>query len=260
MVDFINEVEEELRKDDYNKFLKQYGPYLLGVIVAIILVAAYLEFAKSKNDRIARSVSASYVEAGELAADGNPQEAARQFVAIAEQSPSGYAGLSYMRAAALKLDENKPLEAIGLFDRAAGVFEKQRHIDLAVLKSAYVLTGQGRYDDARLRLVPLAQKDAPFEYLARELLALNLKETGDLDAAKKEYSYLENIPGVPPSVQQRAKQAMTLIRAAEAAALPANSASADTTNEVSDTELGAEVEAGAEIADETETGEETSHE
>lgn len=220
MVDFINEVEEELRKDDYNKFLKQYGPYLLGLIIAVILIAAYFEFTKAKDDRTARSVSAAYVEASEMAADGNVDEAVRRFVGIADKSPAGYAGLSYMRAAALKLDQNEPQEAIRLFEQAAGSFEKPRHADLAQLKAAYVMTGQGRYDDARLRLVPLAEKDAPYEYLARELLALTLKETGDIDGAKQEYSYLENIPGVPPAIQQRAKQATTLIRVAENAAKP----------------------------------------
>jgi len=125
-----------------------------------------------------------------------------------------------MQAASLKLDQNQPLEAISLFEKASRAFEKPRHADLAQLKAAYVLTGQGRYDDAALRLAPLAEKDAPYEYLSRELLALALKETGDIDGAKKEYSYLENIPGVPASIQERAKQAMTLIRVAEDTAAP----------------------------------------
>ena len=215
MVDFINEVEEELRKDDYNKFLKQYGPFLIGLIVAVVLVAAYFEFAKSRDDRTARSVSATYVEAAEVADDGSIDEAARRFEAIAEKSPSGYAGLSYMRAASLKLEQSKPLEAVALFEKASTVFEKSRHADLATLKAAYVLTGQGRYDDARLRVKPIAEKGAPYEYLARELLALTLKEAGDIDAAKQEYTYLENIPGVPATIQERAKQAMSLIRVSE---------------------------------------------
>jgi len=183
----------------------------LGLIIAVVLVAAYFEFSKSRDSRTARSVSAAYVEAGEKASKGDIDEAVRHFVAIADKSPSGYSGLSYMQAASLKLDQNQPLER---------AFEKPRHADLAQLKAAYVLTGQGRYDDAALRLAPLAEKDAPYEYLSRELLALALKETGDIDGAKKEYSYLENIPGVPASIQERAKQAMTLIRVAEDTAAP----------------------------------------
>ena len=220
MVDFINEVEEELRKDDYNKFLKKFGPFILGLIIAVILIAAYFEFSKARADKTSRAVSASYVEAGEMAAEGNVDEAIHQFIGVAEQSPSGYAGLSYMRAAALEIDQNKPAEAIRLFELAADSFKLPRHSDLARLKACYVMAGQGRYDDAKLRLVPLAEKDAPYEYLARELLALTYKETGDIERAKQEYSYLENIPGVPPTVQARAKQVMTLIRVQEQAALP----------------------------------------
>jgi len=33
VVDFIGEVQEELRKDDYNRWLRKYGPYLAGLIV-----------------------------------------------------------------------------------------------------------------------------------------------------------------------------------------------------------------------------------
>ena len=253
MVDFINEVEEELRKDDYNKFLKQYGPYLLGLIIAVVLVAAYFEFAKLRDSNTARSVSAAYVEAVETAADGETDEAVRRFIAIAEKSPKGYAGLSYMQAASLKLDQNQPLDAISLFEKAGNAFDKPRHSDLAQLKAAYVLTGQGRYDDAALRLASLAEKDAPYEYLARELLALALKETGDIDRAKKEYSYLENIPGVPATIQLRAKQAMTLIRVAEDAAAPAEPVSELKTEE--DTSLGTEITTLS-----PETGEETERE
>ena len=36
MVDFINEVEEELRKDDYNRLLKKYGP-LIGAVLSLIV-------------------------------------------------------------------------------------------------------------------------------------------------------------------------------------------------------------------------------
>ena len=228
MVDFINEVEEELRKDDYNKFLRKYGPLLLGLIIAVVMVAAYFEYTKSRDDRAARSVSAAYVEAGEIAADGDVNEAVRRFTAIAEQSPSGYAGLSYMRAAALQLDKGEALEAVRLFDQAANAFEKPRHADLARLKAAYALVGQGRYDDARTRLVSLSQKGAPYEHLSRELLALSLKETGDIKGAKAEYSYLENIPGVSPTVQARAKQAMTIIRVAENLAAPIEETKSET--------------------------------
>ena len=236
MVDFINEVEEELRKDDYNKFLRKYGPLLLGLILAVIMVAAYFEYSKLRDDRAARSISAAFVEASEIAADGDADEAVRRFIAIAEKSPSGYAGLSYMRAAALQLNNGEALEAVRLFDQAADSFEIPRHADLARLKASYALVGQGRYDDARTRLVTLSRKGAPYEHLSRELLALSLKETGDISGAKAEYSYLENIPGVSPTVQARAKQAMTIIRVAENFATPTEEITSETDEAISITQ------------------------
>ena len=49
MVDFINEVEEELRKDEYNRLLRRYGPYILAVIVAIVAGTGFLEYQKYTN-------------------------------------------------------------------------------------------------------------------------------------------------------------------------------------------------------------------
>ena len=216
MVDFINEVEEELRKDDYNKFLRQYGPFILGLIIAVILFASYLEFTKGRKDRQSRAISAAYVAAGEAAARGDIDQSIKEFSLIADKSPAGYAGLSLMRAGALEVDRGNFDAAISLFEQAAGRFETRRHKDIASLKASYLFVAQDRYSDAILRTKLLSEADAPYEFLSRELLALALLKSGDVEAAKSEYSYLENIPGVPPTIAQRAKQAMDLMRVNDA--------------------------------------------
>lgn len=216
MVDFINEVEEELRKDEYNKLLRRWGPYLLGVIVAIVAVTGYLEWQKFSNDRAARSVSAAFVDASNLEADGNLSEASRQFLAIAEKAPEGYAGLSYMRAAAIKLESGERLEAVRLFDKSADVFERPRHKQLAQIKAAYILANDGQYADVASRVASLAEKDQPYEFLARELLGFAALKTDDMPKARQEFSYLATIPGVPAPIQERAAQSMSLMKVDQA--------------------------------------------
>ena len=169
MVDFISEVQEELRKDDYNRFLKKYGPFLLGLIVAAIMATGYLEWKKSTDDKRARATSAAYIAAGTKAEEGNVDLAIREFLAISDQAPTGYSGLSLMRAAELELERGDTQRAIGLLDQAASIFENPRHAQLAQIKAAYILAGDGRYDDVRVRVASLAEKDQPYEYLAREL-------------------------------------------------------------------------------------------
>ena len=221
MVDFINEVEEELRKDEYNRLLKKFGPLIVAVIIAIIAATGYMEWRKSSADRMARAVSVAYVQAGEKASDGNAQGAIADFIAISKQAPSGYAGLSLMRAAALEIEAGNRDRAVGLFDEAAGVFEKPRHKQLAQLKAGYFLAGDGRYDDVRARMAPLAAQDQPYEDLARELLGFAAMRAGDMSAAREQFSYLDSIPGVLDTVKMRASQYLSLMKTDDAAKAPA---------------------------------------
>lgn len=218
MADFINEVEEELRKDEYNKLLKKWGPFLLGIIIAVIAVAGYFEWQKASADKAARAASAAYVEANNFASEGEVDKAFRQYIDVAEKAPGGYAGLSLVRAASLKLEQGDRAEALRLFDEAAQKFESPRHAQLAQLKAAYILASQGRYADVKSRLGPLAEKEQPYEYLARELLGFSAMQDGDESGARQQFSYLSSIPGVPPTIQQRASEIMSLIKVDSAAA------------------------------------------
>ncbi len=220
MVDFINEVEEELRKDDYNDLLKKYGPLIAGVIVLIIAGTGFLEWRKSADDRAARATSASFTQALNSAESGDKATAVTQFVELSTVAPEGYAGLSLMQAAAIKLELGERGEAVRLFDEAAQKFTRPRHAQLAQLKAAYILAGNGAYDDVQNRLGALIAKDAPYEFLARELLGFAAQQSGDEAGAREQYGYLETIPGVPPSIKERAKQSLTLMRSEAALKAP----------------------------------------
>ena len=216
MVDFINEVEEELRKDEYNRLLRRYGPFILAVIVAIVAGTGFLEYQKYTKDKSARATSASYVAASDKAAAGNVDASISDFMAIADKAPAGYAGLSLVRAATLKLEAGNSAEAVGLLDRAASTFEAPRHAHLAQIKAAYILANDGAYSDVINRIGPLIEKDAPYEFLARELMGFAALKSGDETLAREQFGYLESIPGVPATIKERAKQNLSLMRTAAA--------------------------------------------
>lgn len=210
MVDFISEVQEELRKDDYNRWLKKYGPLALAIVVAIIAAASYVEWKKASDARQAEKTSFAYLQAVELAQSDDAKGVAA-FESLSATAPNGYAGLSLLRAAELKLNDGDIAGALQLLDRAASTFESKRHSQLAQMKAAYILAGQGNYADVITRMTPLTEKGEPYEFLARELIGFSAKESGDLQTARKQFSYLETIPGVPDSVQARAKQNLSLM-------------------------------------------------
>jgi len=218
VVDFINEVEEELRKDEYNRLLKRYGPFIAAVIIAIVAFTGFLEFQKYTKDKAARATSASYVAASDAAAAGDSEKSISEFMAIADKAPAGYAGLSLVRSAILKLEGGDSAEAIRLLDRAAITFETPRHAHLAQIKAAYILANDGAYSDVISRVGPLMEKDAPYEFLARELMGFAGLKSGDETLAREQFGYLESIPGVPAPIKERAKQNLSLMRTASAAA------------------------------------------
>lgn len=220
MVDFINEVEEELRKDDYNRLLKKYGPAIGVVLFLIIAGTGFLEYKKYAADKKAQAVSAIYTAADKQLDEGSQDQAVAAFIDLGATGPEGYAGLSFMRAAAIREDQGDALGAVRLFDKAAEVFTIPRHKQLAQLKAAYLLADQGAYSDVVGRVTPLAETEAPYEFLARELLGYAHAESGDQVSAREQFAYLTSIPGVPETVKQRAEQSMALIGAKAALAVP----------------------------------------
>lgn len=213
MVDFINEVEEELRKDKYNALLRKYGGYILAILVGIVLVAGFLEYKNGKDGRAARAASASFVSANKLAEAGNTDAAIEKFTALAELAPKGYAGLSYSRAADLELKRGNKEKAVQYLDKAAEKFENPIHKDLAAYKAALIVMDLGRVDDVLARTKALIYDDAPYGDLARELSAQANLKAGRLGEARTQFKYLVNIPGVLPGVKARARQAISLLNA-----------------------------------------------
>ena len=216
MVDFINEVQEELRKDDYNRWLRRYGPFLAAATVGVVGAVAVLEWNKARNEREARALSVAYTDASDLLSS-DPAAAEAAFLAVADDTDSGYRGLSLMRAGAIALERGERTDAVRYFDRAAESFDRPRHKHLAALKAAYILADEGLYDDATVRLEGLTERGAPFEYLARELVGYAALARDDMDSARREFTFLSTIPGVPATIAERATQSLSLIDAGAAA-------------------------------------------
>jgi len=51
VVDFINEVEEELRKDEYNRLLRRYGPFYYRLLLSLLLLLVLLSSVNTQRIR-----------------------------------------------------------------------------------------------------------------------------------------------------------------------------------------------------------------
>jgi len=116
-----------------------------------------------------------------------------------------------MRAAELELEAGNKLKAVEFFDQAAATFSRSRHAHLAQLKAGYILAGEGSYDEVISRMQALISDEAPFKFLAKELLAFSAKQTGDLKTARMYFSDISTDLDAPETIVNRAEQNLILM-------------------------------------------------
>lgn len=229
MADIFEEVEEELRQDDYRKFWDQYGAWIIGAALAIIAVAAgYQLWLYMRTSSLEQASDAFVAAQTELEAEQAVQAAA-SFEALAGDGPQGYALLALLQRAAIAVDAGDTDAAGAFYDEAASRSSDPLIRDLAILKGVWVRWETLSYNDIELRLRDLIAVDAPYRYLARESIAAAALRDGDFDKAEEDYQFLNLDFNTPPGVKIRAQEALALLaqRATDEVEGPASEGAAE---------------------------------
>ncbi len=210
--DIFDEVEEELRADRAQLFLKRYGVFIAAAMGLVVLGVAGMQGWRWHQGRQAVQAAETYLAANTLAVSNaaDPKAAADAFAALAPGAPDGYRVLARLRAAALRLAANDTPGALALYDQAAkdsGAAPLYR--DLATL--LWGLHGLGVTDPARIesRLAPLAAVANPWHASAQEVRALAALQRGDGAAARQGLQALANDVTAPQGVRERAGRLLT---------------------------------------------------
>ncbi len=211
MVDVFDEVEEELRKERYQAWLRQYGPWVLGLVVAVVALVAGYQGWTAFRDNAAAAASDRFIEAQVALEEGDQAAAAAGFDALAADGPRGYAAISLMQRAAVALETGDTEEAARLYERAAERAPDALTRDIARYKGVLAAWDQLSYDDVVLRLDALTDGAAPLGLLARELMGAAAIRAGRWDDARRHYEFVQFAIGAPQGVSRRASEALAYI-------------------------------------------------
>ena len=205
---FIEEVNEEVRRDRLYQLLRRYGWIAVLVIFLIVGGAAWSEYRKAQEraeaERLgdamlaALSVHASEDRAAALAViePGSPQSSAvLRLLTAAEQADSGDAAAAVATLDTLAVDRDVP--AI--------------YREIAQFKSLSLQTETATPENRRQALEAMAQPGKALRLLAAEQLALLDVETGDTDGAIARYQAILSDAEVTPDLQQRALQVIVAL-------------------------------------------------
>ncbi len=213
MADIFQEVDEEVRREQFKRLWERYGNYIIAACVLVIAgVGAWRGYEWWETKRAAESGTA-FERAVTLAEAGKPLEAEAAFAKLATDGTAGYRVLARLREAA-ELGQTDPKAAVKAYDEiAADRSNGQVMQDLATLRTGFLLVDSASYADMWTRLEPLTGAERPFRYSARELLALSGWKQGDMGAARQWADTIISDPQTPAGARSRAEVLSALIAA-----------------------------------------------
>lgn len=220
MTDLFEEVEEQLRSDQYRQLARRYLPWAVGAAAAALAVTLAYWGWDAYQTRTINKASESYAQAIDAFAGGDRAKAQTLWTEVSKSSAGGYKAAALMHLGAYAMDEGKTAEAVKLFDEAAKAAPDEILGDAARLKSALALLDTASFKDLEARLKPLIEDGRPYRVQAREALAFAKLRSGDLAGARGDFTLIAQALDASDGARNRAEAAKALIDAGSAKAVP----------------------------------------
>lgn len=207
-MDFIDEVQEELKHERWLNFWKHFGGYFViasvAVIVATVGIVSWQRYAHYR----AVTEGTDYFKAAELAQDKEYAAAAETFAVLAKEGGSGYADLAALREADALRRDGKLAEAGQRYLAIARDVKADEAVrSLATLYAAQSLAKEPAEQVAVVQLLDaLIETKNMFSPMAKENKAYLLQAQGDSDGARILLVELMLDESAPATLRQRAKE------------------------------------------------------
>ena len=208
--EFIREVDEAVRQEQWLKLWKRYGNYVVAAVLAVVIGTAAGVGWRTWQERARHDEARRYAAAQQLLSDDRPAEAAAAFEALAADAGSGYRVLARLRAAEARAAAGDPAAATALLEQLATNDEAEhRYRSLGELLATQRVAADADPSALLAQLEPLIGVDDPWRHSALELRALAQMRSGDTAAARQTLNDLLNDPLTPPDLGRRAGELLT---------------------------------------------------
>ncbi len=204
MSDIFREVEEDVRRERFEKLWKAYGTYAMSALVLLFAGIAGWQVWERHEAQERAKTSDTFVAAQRIT---NPQTAAAAFADIARSAPRGYAELARLSEAGAMFASGQTGPAVDLYKQIAK--DDNGPIGaVARIRAAWGLADTASRGDLTELVKPLDQPGSPWRQNAQEVLAYADYRAMDTKAALIKYAILAADPESPDNLRRRA-QAMT---------------------------------------------------
>jgi hypothetical protein len=203
--DIFREIDEELRRENFQKLWQRYGKYAIAAAGAVVVLTALGVGWREYQLRERQAEGVRYAAALDLARQGKDKEAEANFTEMAQSAGGGRAILARLEAAALEAKTDRQA-AEGLYD----AISKDGSVDPTYRDLANLLAARLQVDrdpkTAAERLAPLTDPGNAYHATALELTAVAALKEGDIKTARATYQRLADDTTVPSGARARAAE------------------------------------------------------
>ena len=203
MSDIFQEVEEDVRREHYEKLWKKYGNYVIAAGAVLVLAVAGFQAWRNYDLGQRQAVSDRYEAAVQTALQGDVAKAETEFAALAADAPGGYETLAKFQLATAYLAQNKRDPAVTLLRELTDASDPVIS-SAARLRLAWTMADASPKPEIVTILQPLTAEDSPWRFAAAEILAYMDLRDGSATVAQEQYAKLAAEAQAPASLRQRA--------------------------------------------------------
>lgn len=212
MSDIFQEVEEELRHENYAKLWQRYGKHAVAAAVLLVAVVAGYQIWRYYDDQGRLDQSNRFAAAMDLAAEGQSEAASAKLAEISDPSAKGYGMLAAFAEARLLAEGGETAAAVAIWDRiAANSGAGETFQAIATLLAVMYQLDSADPAELESRLAPLLEDGHGYRASALELSALLALRRDDKDRAREQLQELSQDVFAPGGVRLRAEQLLSLL-------------------------------------------------
>lgn len=205
---FIREVDENLRRDQAENFVKRYGSWLIAALVLFIVAAgATLWWQEHKRQQSAEHSEQLLAVLNDVAGGRNGKPVQDKLQAIADQSDDEFAALAQMTQGALAQGNGDRAKALAAYTAvAADKGQPQSIRDAALIRQTAVEFDSMKPEDVIARLQPFAEPGNPWFGTAGEMTGAALLKANRKAEAGRLFARIAEDNNVPGGIRSRAQQ------------------------------------------------------
>lgn len=209
MVDFLDEVKEDLKHERLERIFSQYGKHLLAGAVSIVLMtAAITGFMNYRQS--------SFMETGDEFSHAltlRPEEGVAALEVIAEEGDGGFKIAAAFARGKMLAEQKNWSEAVAAYDAISDDYAMDTALrELAALRAVHILIKtDGDVSVIADRLKHLTEENNPWRASALELQALQAIKLEKYAEAKEILVGLQKDMLVNASLRQRAEILLTIL-------------------------------------------------